>query len=151
MAVKVGDSAPDFTLKSSRGLSVKLQTLYKSKPVVLYFYPKDNTPGCTKEACSFRDSYEVFQKLGAEVVGVSSDTVESHKEFAASHNLPFQLLSDEDDQVRKLYGVPSTLGLLPGRVTYIIDREGIIQQVFNSQLNVGGHIKAAIKTLESLK
>ncbi|PZD71329.1 Putative peroxiredoxin bcp [Acaryochloris thomasi RCC1774] len=151
MAVKVGDSAPDFTLKSNKGKAVKLQSLYKRKPVVLYFYPKDDTPGCTKEACGFRDSYEVFQKLGAEVVGISSDSVDSHKEFATSNNLPFQLLSDEDDQVRKLYGVPSTLGILPGRVTYIIDKKGIVQKVFNSQLNVNGHIKTAIKTLEELQ
>jgi thioredoxin-dependent peroxiredoxin len=151
MAVKVGDSAPDFTLKSNKGKSIKLQSLYKRKPVVLYFYPKDNTPGCTKEACGFRDSYEVFKKLGAEVVGISSDSVDSHKEFAASNNLPFQLLSDEDDQVRKLYGVPSTLGILPGRVTYIIDQKGIVQQIFKSQLNVNGHIKTALKTLEKLK
>ncbi|MGF1603773.1 MAG: peroxiredoxin [Thermosynechococcaceae cyanobacterium] len=151
MAVKVGDSAPDFTLKSNKGKSVKLQSLYKRKPVVLYFYPKDNTPGCTKEACGFRDSYEEFKTLGAEVVGISSDSVDSHKAFAASHSLPFELLSDEGDQVRKLYGVPSTLGLLPGRVTYIIDKKGIVQKIFNSQLNVGGHIKTAIKTLEKLK
>jgi thioredoxin-dependent peroxiredoxin len=151
MAVKVGDSAPDFTLKSNKGKSVKLQSLYKRKPVVLYFYPKDNTPGCTKEACGFRDSYEVFKKLGAEVVGISSDSVDSHKAFAASNNLPFQLLSDEDDRVRKLYGVPSTLGILPGRVTYIIDQKGIVQKIFKSQLNVDGHIKTALKTLEKLK
>jgi thioredoxin-dependent peroxiredoxin len=151
MAVKVGDAAPDFTLKSNQGKSVKLQSLYKRKPVVLYFYPKDNTPGCTKEACGFRDSYEAFKKLGAEVVGISSDSVDSHKAFVASNNLPFQLLSDEGDQVRKLYGVPSTLGLLPGRVTYIIDKKGIVQKIFNSQLNVNGHIKTAIKTLEKLK
>lgn len=151
MAVKVGDSAPDFTLKSNKGKSVKLQSLYKRKPVVLYFYPKDNTPGCTKEACSFRDSYEVFNKLGAEVVGISSDSVESHKAFVTDNNLPFQLLSDEDDRVRKLYGVPSTLGILPGRVTYIIDKKGVVQKIFNSQLNVNGHIKTAIKTLEGLK
>lgn len=151
MAVKVGDVAPDFTLKSNKGKSVKLQSLYKRKPVVLYFYPKDDTPGCTKEACGFRDSYEVFKNLGAEVVGVSSDSVDSHQAFAASNNLPFQLLSDEDDQVRKLYGVPSTLGILPGRVTYIIDKKGIVRKIFNSQLNVNGHIKTAIKTLEELK
>ncbi len=151
MAVKVGDSAPNFTLRSNKGRSVKLESLYTQKPVVLYFYPKDNTPGCTKEACWFRDSYEVFQKLGAEVVGISSDSVESHKEFAASHNLPFELLSDENDQVRKKYGVPSTLGILPGRVTYIIDKKGIVQEIFSSQLNVNGHIKAAIQTLEKLK
>ena len=97
------------------------------KPVVIYFYPKDNTPGCTMQACGFRDSYEDFIDLGAEVIGVSSDTVNSHKKFTSQYKLPFTLLSDSDKKLRKLFGVPDKLfGLLPGRVTYIINKKGII-------------------------
>jgi peroxiredoxin Q/BCP len=149
MAVKVGDPAPDFTLLSNQGEPVQLQR-FLGKPVVLYFYPKDNTPGCTKEACSFRDSYTVFQERGAEVLGVSADSVNEHQRFAASYNLPFPLLSDEGNQVRKLYGVPATLGLLPGRVTYLIDAQGIVRHIYNSQLNFQGHIDEALKILETL-
>jgi peroxiredoxin Q/BCP len=130
--VGVGDVAPDFTLPSQSGTPVRLGDMIGGKALVLYFYPKDDTPGCTAEACSFRDGYEAFVEAGAEVVGVSSDSAESHKRFAARHALPFVLLSDEGGEVRKLYGVPSTLGLLPGRVTYVIDRDGIVRHVFSS-------------------
>ncbi len=151
MAVKVGDKVPDFTLKSHKGELVQLKDLYHHKPVVLYFYPKDNTPGCTKEACGFRDNHRVFEEMGAEVVGISADSVDSHQTFAKNYNLPFQLLSDPENKVRKLFGVPSTLGLLPGRVTYIIDQQGIVQHIYNSQLDFQGHIDEALKTLEALK
>lgn len=151
MAVKRGDSAPDFTLQSSQGETVQLKALCQQQPVVLYFYPKDNTPGCTKQACGFRDQYEVFQEMGAQVVGISGDSVNSHQGFVSQYSLPFPLLSDPNNQVRKLYGVPATLGLLPGRVTYIIDQQGIVQNVFNSQLNIDGHIQAAIETLTAIK
>lgn len=150
MAINVGDRAPDFSLPSRDGKPVHLKALLKEKPVVLYFYPKDETPGCTKEACSFRDSYTAFQELGAEVVGVSADSVDSHQKFAQNHQLPFQLLSDEQNAVRKQYGVPSTFGLLPGRVTYVIDQEGTVRHMFNSQLNIKGHIENALTVLKSL-
>lgn len=150
MAVKVGDQAPDFTLTSGAGTPVSLKDLL-GKPVVLYFYPKDDTPGCTAEACGFRDQYAVFQDLGAEVLGVSSDTVNTHQKFAASHGLPFPLLSDGGDKLRKLYGVPATLGILPGRVTYIIDKQGIVRHIFNSQLNFKGHIEAALKVVQEIQ
>ena len=114
MKVNVGDKAPDFTLDSQTGENVTLSDFFGKKNVVLYFYPKDETPGCTREACTFRDSYELFTDLGAEVIGVSADTVESHKAFAEHHNLPFTLLSDLDNNVRKLYGATSTLGFIPG-------------------------------------
>src|SRR5579872_4220369 len=104
-SVKVGDLAPDFTLPSATGESVSLESFIGKKNIVLYFYPKDNTGGCTAEACSFRDSYEVFKDAGAEVIGVSSDSADSHERFAAKHRLPFILLSDKDKAVRKLYGV----------------------------------------------
>ena len=151
MPVSVGDTAPDFTLPSQSGESVSLKDFIGKKSVVLYFYPKDDTPGCTAEACAFRDSYEVFKDAGAEVIGVSDDSPNSHQKFAAKHRLPFILLSDSGKQLRKLYGVPSTLGLLPGRVTYVIDKTGVVRHIFNSQLNFKGHIEESLKTLQELQ
>lgn len=151
MPVKVGDVAPDFTLTSQYSLPVSLQDFRGKKAVVLYFYPKDDTPGCTKESCAFRDQYEVFKTVGAEVIGVSADSPESHQQFATKYQLPFTLLSDVGNQLRQLYGVPSTFGLLPGRVTYVIDQQGVVRQIFNSQLNFKGHVEAALKTLQQLE
>ncbi len=146
--VDVGSKAPDFTLPSQSGEMVSLKGFLGKKPVVLFFYPKDDTPGCTKEACAFRDYHEEFRKLNTEVIGISSDSVESHRSFAKKHELPFTLLSDEGGKVRRLYGVPNTLGLFPGRVTYIIDREGIVRHVFSSQLGAEKHVEEAIKALQ---
>jgi peroxiredoxin Q/BCP len=151
MKVNVGDKAPDFTLPSQMGDNVTLFEYFGKKNVVLYFYPKDETRGCTREACEFRDQYDVFTSLGAEVLGVSSDTLESHKSFATHHGLPFLLLSDEKGEVRKLYGVPSSMGILPGRVTYIIDKKGIVRHIFNSQLQPEKHIEEALKILRELE
>ena len=151
MSVKVGDKAPDFTLPSQTGDDVTLSEFLGKKNVVLYFYPKDETPGCTREACSFRDSYEELTNLGAEVLGVSAQSVESHKSFATHHGLPFILLSDEGNKVRKLYGVPSSLGLLPGRVTYIIDKKGIVRHIFNSQTQTQRHVEEAKNELKELE
>jgi thioredoxin-dependent peroxiredoxin len=149
--VEVGDVAPDFTLPSQTGEEVSLSDfLGKKRAIVLFFYPKDDTPGCTKEACSFRDGYEQFEKLKAEVIGISSDSVSSHQRFAQRHGLPFVLLSDEGGEVRKLYGVPNTLGLFPGRVTYVIDEEGVVRHVFSSQLGVTKHVEEALRGLESI-
>jgi len=130
---------------------VTLSEFLGKKNVVLYFYPKDETPGCTREACSFRDSYEELTNLGAEVLGVSAQSVESHKSFATHHGLPFILLSDEGNKVRKLYGVPSSLGLLPGRVTYIIDKKGIVRHIFNSQTQTQRHVEEAKNELKELE
>jgi thioredoxin-dependent peroxiredoxin len=149
-SVSVGSKVPDFTLPSQWGEMVNLRDFVGSKPVVLFFYPKDDTPGCTKQACAFRDDYEKFGKLDAEVIGISSDSVESHKRFASKHDLPFTLLSDEKGKVRRLYGVPSTFGLFPGRVTYVIDEEGVVRHVFSSQLGVERHVEEALKALESI-
>jgi len=149
--IKVGDRAPDFTIKNQRGEPVSLKDYLGKKAVVLYFYPKDNSPGCTKEACKFRDSYEGFKDAGAEVIGVSSQSVESHSIFSTSFNLPFSLLSDEDGRVRSLFGVPSSLGLIPGRVTYVIDKEGIVRHMFSSQLDPERHVEEALQILKSLK
>ena len=148
--VGVGSKAPDFTLPSQSGEMANLKDFLGQKPVVLFFYPKDDTPGCTKQACAFRDGYEEFGKLDAEVVGISSDTVASHERFAAKHDLPFTLLSDEGSKVRALYGVPSTLGLFPGRVTYVIDAEGVVRHVFSSQLGVERHVEEALRALGSV-
>jgi thioredoxin-dependent peroxiredoxin len=129
---------------------VSLSDFIGNKPVVLYFYPKDDTPGCTKEACTFRDEYEGFRKLDAEIIGVSSDSVESHRSFAARHDLPFTLLSDEGGKVRKLYGASNTFGLFPGRVTYVIDEEGVVRHIFSSQLGVERHVEEALEALRSI-
>ena len=147
LTIKVGDKAPDFALPSQIGDTVTLAEFLGKKNIVLYFYPKDETPGCTKEACGFRDSYQELASLGAEVLGVSGQGVESHKSFATHYGLPFILLSDVDNKVRKLYGVPSSLGLLPGRVTYIIDKQGIVRHIFNSQTQAERHIEEAKKAL----
>ncbi|MBN9391781.1 MAG: peroxiredoxin [Chloroflexi bacterium] len=146
--VEVGASAPDFTLPNSQGKPVKLSDYKGRSAVVLYFYPKDNTPGCTAEACSFRDSYDVFKEAGAEVIGVSSDSSDSHQGFADKHALPFVLLSDQGGSVRKLYGVPTTFGLLPGRVTYVIDKDGIVRHIFNSQFGATKHVEEALRILK---
>ncbi len=147
--VKVGDRAPDFTLPSASGENVSLADFLGKKSVVVYFYPKDDTPGCTKESCAFRDSYEVFKEVGAEVIGISADSTKSHQSFASKYQLPFILLSDSDNKVRKLFGVPATLFVLPGRVTYVIDTEGIVRHIFDSQLDFKAHVEEALKTLKS--
>ncbi len=150
MTVNVGDVAPDFTLPSQTGATVRLSEFRGQKNVVVYFYPKDDTPGCTAESCAFRDQYEVFKEKGAEVIGISADSPDSHQKFATRYKLPFILLSDTANQVRKLFGVPSTLGLLPGRVTYVIDKTGTVRHIFNSQLNFQGHIDESLKILQQL-
>ena len=150
LSVRVGDRAPSFTLPDQFGTAVNLAELLGHNPIVLYFYPKDDTPGCTAESCAFRDSYEIFQEAGAEVIGISADTPTSHQQFATKYRLPFTLLSDTDNQVRKLYGVPATLFILPGRVTYVIDRQGIVRHVFDSQLDFNAHVQEALKVLRSL-
>ena len=135
--LSIGQPAPDFTLKTTTGDTFRLSE-QRGRHVVLYFYPKDDTPGCTAEACSFRDQYEDFLELGADVVGISSDSEASHQKFTQKHRLPFPLLADGGGQVRKLYEVPrALLGLLPGRVTFVIDKAGVIQYIFNSLS--GGH------------
>jgi len=146
----VGDYAPDFVLKNQHGELVKLSDYKNRANVVLFFYPKDDTPGCTAEACSFRDSYEGFKDSGAEVIGISSDDSASHLKFASKHSLPYTLLSDAGGKVRKLFGVPSSFIFLPGRVTYIIDKSGVIRHIFSSQLNVNKHVEEAMKVLEGM-
>lgn len=150
-SVKIGDSAPNFALFSETGDAVELQEYIGTKPVVLFFYPKDNSAICTKEVCYFRDNFEEFQKIdNAQVIGISSDTEDSHKKFSDTHNLPFILLSDPNEDVRREYGVPKTLGIVPGRVTYVIDKKGVIRHIFSSQLNYKRHVKEALSALKSI-
>ncbi|TGE20145.1 peroxiredoxin [Hymenobacter elongatus] len=149
--LQVGDQAPDFTLKTTSGDTFRLADQRGQRSIVLYFYPKDDTPGCTAEACSFRDQYEDFQDLGAEVVGVSSDSESSHQKFTQKHRLPFPLLADIGGRVRKLYEVPrALLGILPGRVTFVIDKNGVIQYIFNSLGGATDHVSNAKKVLQGL-
>jgi len=148
--LNLGDKAPQFTLPTADGRQVSLSDYRGRQPVVVYFYPKDDTPGCTAEACAFRDQYEDFKQAGAEVIGISSDAPEAHAKFASKHRLPFLLLSDRDGAVRKAYGVPATLGLLPGRVTFVVDRDGIIRHLFSSQFRATKHVSEAIGVLRTL-
>ena len=149
--IQVGDKAPDFTLPSQAGDEVRLSDQLGSHVVVLYFYPRDNTSGCTAQACAFRDSYEAFTEAGATVIGVSSDSVDKHAGFAGKHELPFTLLSDAGGKVRKEYGVPSMMDMLPGRATYVIDRDGVVQHFFNSMTNIGGHVGDALDMVKKIQ
>lgn len=150
MPVAVGDPAPDFTLPNAAGELVTLSQFYGKKMVVIYFYPKDDTPGCTTESCTFRDAYQDLQDAGAEVIGISSDSPESHRRFAERHRLPFTLLSDADGAVRRAFGVPPTLWILPGRVTYILDKAGIVRHLFNAQLQPKKHVAEALRVVRAL-
>lgn len=146
----VGSKAPDFTLKSPDGRDVRLLDFKGIKNVVLYFYPKDNTRGCIVESSTFRDQYDVFKQAHAEVIGVSSDNEDSHRLFASEFRLPFLLLSDTNNKVRKLYGVPATFGIIPGRVTFVIDKQGVIRHIFSSQFNPKSHVEQALAILKKL-
>ncbi|KAL7136907.1 hypothetical protein ABFS83_10G061300 [Erythranthe nasuta] len=148
--VSEGTLPPVFTLRDQNGKTVSLSK-FKGKPVVVYFYPADETPGCTKQACAFRDSYEKFKKAGAEVVGISGDGSESHKAFAQKYKLPFTLLSDEGNKVRKEWGVPSDLfGALPGRQTYVLDKNLVCRLVYNNQFQPEKHIDETLKFLKTV-
>jgi peroxiredoxin Q/BCP len=148
--IGVNDRAPDVELTISDGEVIRLADLVARGPVVVFFYPKDNTPGCTAEACSFRDAYAAMSDAGAQVVGISADSVSSHMAFAQAHGLPFPLASDPDGRVRKAFGVPKALGLLPGRVTYVIDRGGVVRLVFNSMFAPQKHVDSALAMLATL-
>ncbi len=151
MALQIGDKIPNFIAKDTNNNDFDSTTIVGKKPVVIYFYPKDNTPGCTAQACSFRDQYEDFKDLGAEVIGISGDTVASHEKFAKRYKLPFLLLSDNSGKLRKLFGVKTNLlGLIPGRVTYVADESGTIQLIFDSMMATK-HIPKALDFLKNLK
>lgn len=145
--LKVGDRAPDFSATTQDEQLIRLSEYLGERGLVLFFYPKDGTPICTKEVCSFRDSYERFVNAGTEVIGVSSDSTKRHRDFAKEHKLSFPLVSDADGSLRKLYGVPKTLGLLPGRATYVIDKHGIIRLIFSAQLASDEHVQQALEAV----
>lgn len=148
--INIGDTLPSFTLQDQNGELISSKNKI-GKPLVVYFYPKDDTPGCTKEACSFRDQFDVFGEYGAEIIGISSDSPASHLKFAKKYNLNFTLLSDEKSEVEKRFGVPRTvLGLISGRVTYIIDKNGIVVHIFNSLFNAEKHVEESLRIIKSL-
>jgi len=150
--VEVGSKIPEFVLLDQNGNEFDIKSVLGKKNLVIYFYPKDDTPGCTKEACSFRDQYEDFKDVDAEVIGISSDDVESHKNFAEKYQLSFTLLSDTDGKVRKMFGVPTNLlGMIPGRVTYVVNKEGKVILLFNSQTKAEQHVTEALEVLKNLK
>jgi thioredoxin-dependent peroxiredoxin len=148
--LEVGSPAPRFRLPTSDGSLVSLEDFLGKKNLVVYFYPKDFTRGCTAEACGFRDSYEEFRSAGAEVIGISGDGQKSHEAFAAEHKIPFILLSDLDGAARRAYGVKKSLGLIPGRVSFVIDKQGIIRHIFSSQTRATAHVEEALSVLKSL-
>ncbi len=151
-SVKKGSKVPPFILKDQDGRLFDLKNVLGKKNLVIYFYPKDDSPGCTKEACYFRDQFDVFKQADAMIIGISGQSVASHKEFAEKYHLSFTLLSDEGNKVRKLFGVPAGLfGTLPGRVTYIVDKKGTVVYVFNSQSQPTKHVDEALRILKELK
>ncbi|MCB2219220.1 MAG: peroxiredoxin [Bacteroidetes bacterium] len=148
----VGSTVPKFELKDQHGQLFSLESVLGKKNLVIFFYPKDDSPGCTKQACSFRDQFEVFADEDAMIIGISGQSVKSHLEFAQKHRLNYTLLSDEGNKVRKQFGVPSDLfGLIPGRVTYVIDKQGKVIYMFNSQVQTEKHVTEALRILKELK
>lgn len=148
--LEVGDHAPDFTATTCDGNKISLADFLGKRALVLFFYPKDGTPICTQEACAFRDSYQQFVDAGADVIGVSGDSAERHRTFAQQHKLSFPLVSDADGSLRKAFAVPKTMGLFPGRVTYVIDQEGIIRQIFSAQFASDEHVRQAMIAVGSI-
>ena len=148
MPLKVNDPAPLFESVSDEGTKFSLSDAIGKTNVVLYFYPKDFTSGCTREACQFRDNWEKVIALGATVIGISSDDPATHADFKKKHALPFILVSDESKSIRKMYGAAGMI--LPQRVTFVIDKSGKIRNVFNSQLNISKHIEEALRVLDEI-
>ncbi len=148
MALKVGDKAPEFEANDESGKKVALSDFRGKSPVVLYFYPKAETPGCTAEAKCFRDNWDSIKPLGATVLGVSSDSEEKQKSFKDHHKLQFTLLSDRDKKIREAYDAKGFV--IPARITFIIDKDGIIRGIHNSQMDPKSHIDFSIKTLKEI-
>ena len=146
--VKTGDKALDFSLPSNKGENITLSQFFGKKNVILFFYPMNESPICSREAEAFRDKNEALKELDAEVIGISSQSVESHKSFAHHHSLPFTLLSDADNAVRKLYTVKTTLGVIPGRATFVIDKKGVIKFIYSSQFQPAKHAEEALRALK---
>lgn len=148
--MKVGDHAPDFTLADQSGNMIRLSQVAPGKTLAVFFYPKDGTPVCTMEACSFRDSQHAFEQYNAQIIGISSDGVDSHKSFAEGNHLDFPLLSDAGGEVRKLWNVPTSLGILPGRVTYVLDAGGVVRHIYASQLTAAKHAQTALEAVKKI-
>lgn len=148
--VEFGDKAPEFTVEGHDGGAFALGDYLGKKVVVLYFYPKDGTPTCTAEACAFRDSFEDFAQAGAVVVGVSADSLAKHREFAERQRLPFTLLSDGDGKLRKLFGVKSVLWTVPWRVTFVIDKQGVVRHKFSALFEGDKHVREALAIVRQL-
>ena len=150
--LKPGERVPHFNLPDQRGEMVDITNLIGKKNLVIYFYPKDFTSGCTLEACRFRDEYETFKEHDAEVIGINSEDSSRHQSFAKSYDLNFILLSDKDRKVEKLFGVKRIfLGLLTGRVSFVVDKQGIVRHVFTSRSQATKHVEEALKVLKSLQ
>jgi len=150
--IQVGDTIPGFTLKDQNGNDFDISTLLGKKKLVIFFYPQDGSLNCTREACYFRDLTDVFDEVDAVIIGISGQSVESHKEFAETNRLNYTLLSDHNNIVRKLFGVPGRVfGLIPGRVTYVADRSGKVVHIFDSQTEVQRHVDEAMKICLLLK
>ncbi len=147
--VQSGSPVPDVSLIGKEG-AVPLKSLIGDKVLVLYFYPKDETAGCTAEACSFRDLYQDFQDAGADVIGVSRDSADSHARFQAHHRLPFRLFTDKDGAAATAFGVKKTFGLIPGRVTFVIDKAGVVRMRFDSQIQARKHVSEALEVVKKL-
>ena len=145
--LSAGDPAPDFTRPTANGEEISLRQFRGRRAVVLYFYPRDNTAVCTAQACAFRDHIEDFRSADAEVIGVSVNSLDSHRQFAARHRLPFHLLSDADGSLRALYGVEDALWVIPARVTFVIDKQGIIRHVFSARFQSSQHVERALAAL----
>lgn len=151
MEIKIGETIPAIVLKNQNGVIFDLQAETAGKNIVLFFYPKDDSPGCTAQACSFRDQFQDFADANAVVIGISGQSVESHKKFAEKHRLTYTLLSDEGNKIRKQFGVPTNLfGILPGRVTYVIDKSGKVVYIFNSQTQVNQHVEKTLSILKTI-
>lgn len=147
---RVGDKAPDFTLEGPDGRTVSLHDYAGAKNVVIYFYPKDFTAGCTAETRAFGESYDAIFDMGAEILGISSDSAESHGSFAQECGARFPLLADVGGKVREAYGAKSSFGILPGRVTFVVDKQGVVRHVFSSQLRPRQHIAEALEALKAI-
>lgn len=146
--VKIGDKVPLFSLLDQNGALFYVKDHIGKNSMVIYFYPKDDTPGCTKEACKFRDNYSEFENLKVKIIGISADDVESHKNFAKKYKLPFTLLADTDNKVRALFGVKNNVfGLIPGRTTYVINENGVVVHMYENMFKAENHVDEALKFL----
>jgi peroxiredoxin Q/BCP len=150
-SIEVGDTVPDVDLKAPSGDTVHMKDLLAGRPLVIAFYPKDFTPICHLETRRFRDAYEEFTEMGAEVIGISSDPPESHRKFSEKNDIPYKLYTDTDGAVREAFGVPRTLGVIPGRVTYVVDEDGIVRNIYNAQLAAGKHVTESLDALHKME